>query len=73
MKGAKKNTQIEKLMYIYTVIAEHLLSYVHTKTASDISSLTAIDRVPNFTRIEYNKSQDLFVSCKIPCSGTDVN
>ena len=60
-------------MYIHTVIAEHLLSYVHTETATDISSSTAIVSILNFTGIEYNKNQDHFVSCKIPSSGTDTN
>lgn len=60
-------------MYIHTVIAERLLRYAHTKTATGISSSIAVERVLNFTRNECNRNQDLFVSCKISCSDTDIN
>ena len=60
-------------MSTYTVIAEHLFSNVHTKTATGVSSSTATERVVNFTRIKHNKNKGLFVYCKIPCSDTDIN
>lgn len=66
-KGEYSNWKI----HVYNM--QNIFSYVHTKTVTGISSFTAIKRVLNVTRIDCNKNKALFVHCKIPCSGTDIN
>ena len=72
--GSPPSSPVPGILQARTLEWVAISFYVHTKTITlAFPPLLIIERVLNITRIDCNKKKALFVHCKIPCSGTDIN